>query len=246
MISVNKISPNPHQARTELGNINELVESIKKRGVLEPILVRPKGVKFEIIAGERRFMACKAAGINEMPCIEMDVHDQEAMEIALIENLQRKDLDVFEEAEGLQALVDLYSYSHQEVADKIGKARSTITEILAITRIPDDLRKTIKEANIFSRTMILEIAKQPTVEDMLELVKNISEKKLTREDTRELSKLIKGKKKKIKYFVYNYVPEYTDTFRLKLEFKKRTVSKEEIIEMLERILADIRGQVGKK
>lgn len=245
IIPLAKIDPNPHQARTEVGNIQELVDSIKKRGVLEPILVRPIEDRFEIIAGERRYMASKAAGLTSIPCIEMDVHDQEAMEIALIENLQRKDLDVFEEADGLQALADLYSYSHQEIADKIGKARSTITEILSITRIPEPIRLIIKDASIFSRTMILEVARQATSDDMLELVKQITERKLTREDTRDLSKLFKGKTKKIKYFVYNFLPEDTDSFRMRLEFKKKTVSKMEIIEVLEQILVNLKTDIKK-
>lgn len=245
MISIDKIVPNPHQARTELGNIQELVDSIKKRGVLEPILVRPKNEMFEIIAGERRFRASNIAGLREIPCIEMDVHDQEAMEIALIENLQRKDLDVFEEADGLQALADLYEYSHQEIAEKIGKARSTITEILSITRIPENLRKLIKEANIFSRTMIIEIAKQETSDDMLELFKEISERKLSREDTRDLSKMFKGKTQRIKYFVYNFIPEGTDSYRLRLEFKKKTVSKQEIIEVIQQILDSLKKDQGR-
>ena len=121
MISINKIKPNPHQARNELGNINELVASIKEKGVLEPILVRPKDGKYEIIAGERRYMAAKAAKLREMPCIEMNIEDNEAMEISLIENLQRKDLDVFEEADGLSALSEMYGYNHNQIAEKIEK-----------------------------------------------------------------------------------------------------------------------------
>ncbi len=250
MIPVDKIDPNPRQARTELGNIEELTESIRQKGVLEPILVRSMGTRFEIIAGERRFLASKAAGLKDIPCIEMDVEDREAMEIALIENLQRKDLDVFEEAEGLQALTELYGYSHQDIADKIGKARSTITEIMSIARIPDDVRAIIKSAGIFSRTMILEVARQATTDDMLNLVKEITERRLSREDTRELSKLFKGKTKKIKYFVYNFVPEdqsSTDLFRMRLEFKKKSISKQEIIEVLESIIAQLKKDIkGRK
>jgi ParB family chromosome partitioning protein len=246
MIPVDKIDPNPRQARTELGNIEELTESIRQKGVLEPILVRSMGPRFEIIAGERRYLASKAAGLKEIPCIEMDVEDGEAMEIALVENLQRKDLDVFEEAEGLQALTELYGYSHQDIADKIGKARSTITEIMSISRIPDDIRGIIKSAGIFSRTMILEIARQATTDDMLRLAKEITERRLSRKDTRELSKFFKGKTKKIKYFVYNFVPEdqaATDLFRMRLEFKKKSISKQEIIEVLESIIAQLKKEV---
>ena len=232
MIPIEKIDPNPHQARCELGNIGELQDSIKSKGILEPILVRAKGSRFEIIAGERRFIASKNIGLKELPCIDMDVEDNEAMEIALIENLQRKDLDIFEEADGLQALADIHQYHHQQISEKIGKARSTITEILSIAKIPKNVRDIIRETGVFSRSTIIEIAKQKSEEDMLKLAREIVDRRLTREDTRDLAKYLKGKTKKLKYYVYNFVPGDTDKFRLRLEFKKQTVSKQEIIDQI--------------
>jgi ParB family chromosome partitioning protein len=240
MIPIEKIDPNPHQARCELGNIGELQDSIKSKGILEPILVRARGNRFEIIAGERRFVASKNIGLKELPCIDMDVEDNEAMEIALIENLQRKDLDIFEEADGLQALADIHQYHHQDISDKIGKARSTITEILSIARIPEHVRDIIKESGAFSRTTIIEIAKQKSEEDMLKLVHEIVDRRLTREDTRDLAKYLKGKTKKLKYYVYNFIPDDTDRFRLRLEFKKQTISKQEIIAILQEIIEQIK------
>lgn len=244
MIALQHIDPNPHQARSELGNIAELMDSIKSKGILEPILVRSKGNRFEIIAGERRFIASKNLGLKEIPCIEMEVEENEAMEIALIENLQRKDLDLFEEADGLQSLINLYAYNHQQVSEKIGKARSTITEILTIAKIPHSVRDIIKSSGVFSRSTIIEIAKQKTEADMLKLVKEITERHLTREDTRDLSKYMKGKTKKLKYYVYNYVPADTDKYRLRLEFKKQAISKSEIIEILEEIIRKLRAKEG--
>ena len=242
MIQLEKIDPNPHQARTELGNIQELMDSIKSKGVLEPILVRSKGERFEIIAGERRFIASKNIGLKEIPCIEMDVAENEAMEIALIENLQRKDLDVFEEADGLKALVDMYGYHHQEISDKIGKARSTITEILSISKIPQNVREILKSSSLVSRGTVVEVAKQKNEDDMLKLVQEIADRRLTREDTRDLAKVIKGKIKKQKLYVYNYVPDDTEKFRLRIEFKKQAVTKLEIIEILEAIIRRLRSQ----
>jgi ParB family chromosome partitioning protein len=240
MIPIEKIDPNPHQARCELGNIKELQDSIRSKGILEPILVRSKGSRFEIIAGERRFVASKNIGLKELPCIDMDVEDNEAMEIALIENLQRKDLDIFEEADGLQALADMHQYHHQQISDKIGKARSTITEILSIAKIPGSVRDIIKKSGVFSRTTIIEIAKQKTEDDMLKLAHEIVDRRLTREDTRDLAKYLKGKTKKLKYYVYNFVPDDTDRFRLRLEFKKQTITKQEIIAILQEIIDQIR------
>jgi len=240
MIPIEKIDPNPHQARCELGNIGELQDSIRSKGILEPILVRAKGSRFEIIAGERRYMASKNIGLKELPCIDMDVEDNEAMEIALIENLQRKDLDIFEEADGLKALADIHSYNHEQISAKIGKARSTITEILSIADIPQRARDIISKAGGFSRSTLVEIAKLRTEDDMIKFARDIADRRLTREDTRDLAKYMKGKTKKLKYYVYNFVPDDTDRFRLRLEFKKQTISKQEIISVLEEIIEQIR------
>lgn len=236
MISLNNIDPNPQQARSELGNIKELVSSIKSKGILEPILVRPKDGRYEIIAGERRFIAAKNAGLEEVPCIEKDVEDNEAMEIALIENLQRKDLNVFEEADGLKALSDIYGYNHQQISDKIGKARSTITEIISICKIPSDIRNLCKKNKLYSRTTIIEISKQKSLENMKKLITEIVERDLKREDTRELSKKIIGKIKKTSRYVYNYKGKIPEIYKLRLEFKKQEVKKEDIIRILEEII----------
>lgn len=240
LIPINKIDPNPHQPRSELGDLQELVASIKSKGILEPILVRPKGDRFEIIAGERRYVAAMNAGLTEVPCIEMNVSDHEALEISLIENLQRKDLDVFEEADGLKTLVDLYGYSHQQLADKIGKARSTITEIINVSRIPFHLREICKRHGITSRSTLVEIAKLNKLEDMERLINQIIERGLKREDTRELSKQLKGKIKKTKPFVFRFHSKEKN-FLLKIEFKKEHVSKNELIEILEHIVSKLKA-----
>ena len=242
MVPLGKIDPNPHQARTELGNIEELMASIKAKGVLEPILVRPKNDRYEIIAGERRYVACKRVGLKEIPAIEMIVKDSEAMELALIENLQRKDLDVFEEADGLNALVEIYGYNHAQLAEKIGKARSTVTEIVNVARIPKKLREVCKEAEILSRSTLIEIAKQEKASDMERLIHEITQRGLRREDTRELSKKLKGKSKASKPFVFSYTPQPNDQYHLRIEFKKHTVSPEEVIEVLEEIISRLKSK----
>ena len=242
MIPLNRIDPNPHQARNELGNIDELMASIKAKGVLEPILVRPKHDRYEIIAGERRYVASQRAGLKEIPAIEMVVKDNEAMELALIENLQRKDLAVFEEADGLNVLVEVYSYNHAQLAEKIGKARSTITEIVNVARIPKKLRNLCSEAGITSRSTLIEIAKQEKYSDMERLIQEITQRGLRREDTRELSKKLKGKIKTTKAFVFNYTPQTSDQYHLRIEFKKHTVSREEVIQVLEEIISRLKAR----
>lgn len=242
MIPLTEIDPNPHQARSELGNMKELMASIKKKGVLEPILVRPKEGRYEIIAGERRYVASQRIGLGEIPCIEMNVEDNEAMELALIENLQRRDLDVFEESDGLRSLIEIYGYNHNQIAEIIGKARSTITEIISVGKIPNDIRKICKKFGITSRSTLVEIAKQKDKDKMFKLITEIKERELRREDTRELSKQIKGKTKGLGHFVYNYKPSSAEYYKLRIEFKRKSVSKDEIIKVLEEIIKRLKSK----
>jgi ParB family chromosome partitioning protein len=125
MIPVDKVRPNPEQPRKALGDLRELTESIKEKGVLEPLLVRyvAREDAYDIISGERRYHSARAAGLREVPCIEKIADDAETLEIALIENLQRKDLTPFEEAEGLYRLGEQFAYTHEDIAKKIGRAR---------------------------------------------------------------------------------------------------------------------------
>src|SRR5260370_37878310 len=142
MIRVDQIRPNPDQPRKALGDLRELTESIQEKGVLEPLLVRyvPREDCFHIISGERRYHASRAAGLREVPCIEKTADDAETLEIGLIENIQRKDLTPFEEADGLHRLSSQFEYTHEDVARKIGRARSSVTETPSMSNIPESLR----------------------------------------------------------------------------------------------------------
>src|SRR5258708_3434659 len=137
MIRVDQIRPNPDQPRKALGDLRELTESIREKGVLEPLLVRyvPREDCFHIISGERRYHASRAAGLRELPCIEKTADDAETLEIGLIENIQRKDLTPFEEADGLHRLSTQFEYTHEDIAKKIGRARSSVTETLSLRNI---------------------------------------------------------------------------------------------------------------
>src|SRR5688572_31202254 len=160
-IAITSIFPNPEQPRTEFGDLTELTESIKEKGVLEPLLVKPTGDgKFMIIAGERRWRSSQLAGLTEVPCIEMDIDDKGVAEIALIENLQRKDLNIWEEADGLAALASRFEYTQEEIAKKISKSRSTVSELMTIAGLPDDIRARYRDANISAKSTLLEIARQ--------------------------------------------------------------------------------------
>lgn len=160
-IPLDRIEPNPEQPRTEFGDLTELTESIREKGVLEPLLVKPRpDGTYMIIAGERRWRSSKLAGLTEVPCIEIDTDEQGIAEIALIENLQRKDLNVWEEADGLAALANKFGYTQDEIAKKISKSRSTVTELMTIAGLPPAIREKCASANINSKATLLEIARQ--------------------------------------------------------------------------------------
>ena len=174
-IPVSSIFPNPEQPRSEFGDLSELTASIKEKGVLEPLLVKPKPEgKYMIIAGERRWRASQAAGLTEVPCIELDIDDNAVAEIALIENLQRKDLTVWEEADGLASLVARFGYTHDQIALKISKSRSTVTEFLSIAGLPAAIREKCREAKINSKATLLDLARQFDEPAMFEYLDQLS------------------------------------------------------------------------
>jgi ParB family chromosome partitioning protein len=187
MVAIDKLAPNPNQPRTEFGDLSELVESIREKGVLEPLLVRPSDVggRYMIIAGERRYRASQEAGLTEVPCIELNVDDKAVAEISLIENLQRKDLTPFEEADGLQALADRFGYKHEDIAKRIGKSRSSITETISLSAMPAEIRDLCRRADIRAKSTLLEIVRQPSVEEMTSLAQKISKTGLTRDEARQ-------------------------------------------------------------
>ena len=172
LVPLDRIETNREQPRSSLGDLSELVVSVKARGVLEPLLVRrvPGELQYQLIAGERRFHAAVEAGLTEVPCIELSANDQEALEIALVENLQRKDLTPFEEAEGYRTLVEKYAYTHEQVAHALGKARSTVTEALTLLRVPPAIRDLCRHADITAKSVLLVVARAESIEEMERLV----------------------------------------------------------------------------
>jgi ParB family transcriptional regulator, chromosome partitioning protein len=241
MIPLDRLEPNPHQPRIEIGDLAELTASIREKGVLEPLLVRPSevGGRFMIIAGERRFRAAREAGLREVPCIEMEVDDRAVAEIALIENLQRKDLTPFEEADGLQVLVERFGYTHEEVARKIGKSRSSVTEALAIAALPADVREQCRRADISSKSLLLQIVRRPDADAMRGFIRQVAEQGLTRDEARR----VRGAKKQARPqpFVYRHQGEGRE-YSVEVKFRRSAVSRDELITALERLLAALRGE----
>lgn len=143
LIDITKIQPNPNQPRTHFNEtlLQELSESIRENGVLQPLLVRKKGQKYEIIAGERRYQASKLAGIEKLPVIIKDVDDQKMLELALIENLQRSDLNPIEEAKGYKQLLKESGMTQEALSKAVSKSRSAITNSLRLLDLPDEVQQ---------------------------------------------------------------------------------------------------------
>jgi ParB family chromosome partitioning protein len=242
MIPVDQIRPNPEQPRKALGDLRELTDSIREKGVLEPLLVRfiPREDCYYIISGERRYHASRAAGLREVPCIEKMADDAETLEIALIENMQRKDLTPFEEADGLHQLATQFEYTHDDVAKKIGRSRSSVSETMMLRTIPDALRKKCVECGITSKSVLLQIAKQPTEKKMIEMLARILQGGLTRDEARKERQEEQAAPHKPQPFIFHYEPE-NESFRFRLQFKKSHVSRDELIRTLREILAQLEG-----
>jgi ParB family transcriptional regulator, chromosome partitioning protein len=243
MIPVDQIRPNPDQPRKALGDLRELTESVKQKGVLEPLLVRfvAREDCYYIISGERRYHASRAAGLREVPCIEKVADDAETLEIALIENMQRKDLTPFEEADGLLRLSTEFEYTHEDMAVKIGRSRSSVTETLSLRNIPEALRKKCVENGIISKSVLLQIARQPTEKKMLEMLQRILEGGLTRDEARrERQEDQQEGPHRAQPFIFHWAPE-NEAFRFRLQFKKSHVSKDELVRTLREILAQVEG-----
>jgi ParB family chromosome partitioning protein len=242
MLPVEQIRPNPEQPRKALGDLRELADSIRQKGVLEPLLVRfvPREDCYYIISGERRYHAARAAGLREVPCIEKSADEAETLEISLIENIQRKDLTPFEEADGLQRLAEQFDYSHEELAKKLGKARSSVSETLSLRNIPESLRKKCVENGVTTKSLLLQIARQPTERKMLELFARILQSGLTRDEARKVRSDEKDGPQKPQPFIFQYEPE-NEAFRFRLQFKKSHVSRDELIRTLREILAQLEG-----
>jgi ParB family chromosome partitioning protein len=237
MIPIDKIRPNPDQPRKAFGELRELTDSIKEKGVLEPLLVRfvPREDCYHIISGERRYHASRAAGLREVPCIEKIADDAETLELALIENLQRKDLTPFEEADGLQRLAEHFDYTHDDISKKIAKARSSVTETMSLRVIPEALRKLCIENGIVSKSLLLQVARQPNEKKMLEATQRIAQAGLTRDEARRERQDEKNSGPRPQPFIFNFRPE-NESFRLRIQFRKSNVSRDELIDTLRNLI----------
>ena len=239
LVPIEQIDPNPNQPRQVMGDLSELIASIGEKGIIEPLLVRQIGERFQIIAGERRYQAATQVGLRELPVVIREVDDTEVIELALIENLQRKDLTAFEEAEALHGLADRCGYTHEDLARRLGKSRTSITESLALNGMPESVRTLCRLADISAKSLLLQVVRQDTPEKMTALIEKIASQGAgpTRQQLREAA--AKPKAGRPKQYVFAYRPP-TKAFNLKLAFSKSRVSREEVIDALEAIIRDLR------
>lgn len=267
MVPLARIEPDPDQPRRELGSLDGLTASIRARGVLEPILARPIDQvgpdggtyrRYRIISGERRFRAARRAGLREIPLIEMEVSPRDALEIALVENLQRADLTPFEEAEGLRTLVERHGYTHDRVAAAVGRSRVSVTESLGLLRMPGGARETAVELGVASsKSILLEVMKLGSEASMIRMLERIAEHGLTRAEVRaEIRKrraladdheaeaaaaetVGAGQEAGMKAHVFRF-RSGDDRFSVSLSFRQEVVEESDLIRALEELLAELR------
>lgn len=214
-LNISEIEPNRSQPRKEFDEkaLSELAESISKHGLLQPLLVRPLPMGgYQIVAGERRYRACRMAGITEVPVIIRELGDTETMEIALIENLQREDLTPIEEALGYHVLIDEHDFSQEEVAQSVGKSRPAVANALRLLKLPQSILDLVSDGKIsagHARALL-------TLEDeklMQELAEEIIKKDLS---VRQIEKICKQKPKPEKEEVPEKKPSFYSMVELAL------------------------------
>jgi ParB family chromosome partitioning protein len=238
LIPIDLIDPNPNQPRQVMGDLAELIASVAEQGILEPLLVRQRGERFQIVAGERRYQAAVQVGLRELPAVIRDVDETEMLELALIENLQRKDLTPFEESEGLGSLAEQCGYTHEDLARRLGKSRTSVTESLSLNAMPEEVRKLCRLADISSKSLLLQVVRQDTPQKMTALIEKIaSQGGATRQRLREAA--ARPKAGRPKHFVFAFRPP-TKAFNLRLSFNKSRASRDEVIDALEAIIRDLK------
>lgn len=238
MVPIDRIDPNPDQPRHRMGDLTELKASITEKGIIEPLIVRPRGDRYGIIAGERRYQAAVQLGLTELPVIVRPADESESIELALIENLQRKDLTAFEEAKALQALVERFDFTHEQLAKRLGRSRTSITESLSLNAMPETVQHLCRLADVTAKSVLLEVVRQRDPEAMVAFVEKITRGggAATRRRAREAAASRRGAGKP---FVYRYAPP-NRTFSLRLAFRKTNVPRDQLIAALEGILDDLR------
>lgn len=196
-VDINKIKANPWQPRTHFDRekLEDLAKSIKQHGILQPLVVSQNGNEYQLIAGERRLKAAKLIGLERVPVIVKDVSDRDKLELSIIENIQRDDLDPLETANSYKRLMEEFSLNQEQIAEQVGKSISTIANTLRLLKLPKEIKDALQEDKIsFSHAKI--ILGYPTKIEQIIIFKKIIKQGLTIEKLNALSKEIKNTKKK--------------------------------------------------
>lgn len=210
-INIDEIRSNPYQPRRtfDTETLNELAKSIEEYGVVQPVIVKKSIKGYELIAGERRTKAAKIAGLKVIPAIVKDFDDQQMMEIALIENIQREDLNPMDEAVSINNIIKLRGYTQDEFANKFGKSRTYVTNILGLLKLPEDVKKMVEK-----RTLSMSHARVLSKIDDEEKVVRLAKQVITDElSVRELEKITQDDKKEIEV-VKNKKSGYDHKYRM--------------------------------
>ena len=198
-INIDDIRSNPYQPRKtfDIESLNELAKSIKEYGVVQPIIVKKSIKGYELVAGERRTKAAKIAGLKKIPAIIKDFDDQEMMEIALVENIQREDLNPIDEATSINNIIKLRGYTQEEFANKFGKSRTYVTNILGLLKLPDEVKKLVEKRSL-SMSHARVISKIDDEDKAIDLAKRVITDSLSVHDLEKLSQEEKQENKKNK------------------------------------------------
>lgn len=239
LVPIEMLDPNPNQPRQVMGDLSELMASVAEKGIIEPLIVRQLDGRYQIVAGERRYHAAVQVGLREVPVIVKEIDDNEVLELALIENIQRKDLTAFEEGEALHQLAVRCGYTHEDMARKLGKSRTSITESLALNNMPEEVRNLCRLADITSKSTLLHVVRQGDPAKMMALVERLAASGpggATRAQVRQETAKPAATPRN---YTFSFRPP-TKAFTLKMSFRKNNVPKDEIIDALEQILSDLR------
>jgi len=244
IIEISRIKLDPEQPRKSLNQkrLNELAESIKKHGLLQPISVEYIEVEdcFKIISGERRYKAAKLSDLQELPCIIKNIDSNTRLIHQLIENIQRQDLPPLEEAESIQALInkkrmDNPSYSQREASRELGLPKSYVNEMLSLLKLPQDIKESVRTSDTVPKSLLLLLLRQSDEKNIREFYRQTKEGKLTvREAKMKLNKS-KDKKGRPKFYEYKFESPGRE-FTLKIKFRKSEVEQSEITDAIHQVL----------
>ena len=226
-VSISDVEPNKEQPRKyfDKDKISELASSIAEHGLLQPITVRKNGERYKIVSGERRWRASRMAGLTEIPVIIRDTDDKTALELALIENLQREDLNAVEEAKGYKTLAEDYGLTQEEISKKVGKSRPAVANAMRILALPEEILSLVLAGKISSghARALLPLAEKYPKEKLVALAKEIAEKDIPVRKIENLSKVPEKKSEKMPRKNDIYYAEIEDGLSRKLGRKAKIV-----------------------